>query len=256
MQGMKSALVTGGARRIGKAIALNLARQGWHVLLHYRGSADAAASTQQTIESEGGSAEILQADLGVDGAAEDLVQRALACEGELELVVNNASSFEYDTALTVTAGGLARSLAVNATAPILIARAFASGIASERQGSVVNIVDNRVVAPNPDYFSYGVAKMALMGATQMLALGLAPNVRVNAIAPGITLASGQQTADQFSAAHRINPLRRGATPEDVARAVLFAHETTSMTGAVIVIDGGQFLANPGRDVAFIDSGPA
>jgi NAD(P)-dependent dehydrogenase (short-subunit alcohol dehydrogenase family) len=252
---MKSALITGGSRRIGKTIAVELATHGWHVVIHHRDSADAAESARQHISAAGGAATVLKADLAVDGAAEDLVQRAAASGGNLELVVNNAATFEYDTALTVSAPALARSFAINAMAPILIARAFAAAL-GDREGSVVNIVDNRVVAPNPDYFSYGVAKAALMGATRMLALGLAPKVRVNAIAPGITLRSGQQTTDQFIAAHRMNPLQRGATPEDIARAVLFVHECRSMTGATIVIDGGQFLANPGRDVAFLDTGPA
>jgi NAD(P)-dependent dehydrogenase (short-subunit alcohol dehydrogenase family) len=253
---MKSALITGGSRRIGRTIAIQLAAQGWHVVLHHRNSADAAERVRQDIAAAGGAATVLAADLAIEGATEDLVRRALSCGGELELVVNNAASFEYDTALTVCAAALGRSFAINAMAPILIARAFAAGLDGDREGSVVNILDNRVVAPNPDYFSYGVAKAALMGATRMLALGLAPKVRVNAIAPGITLQSGQQTTDQFIAAHRMNPLRRGATPEDIAHAVLFAHESRSMTGALIVIDGGQFLANPGRDVAFLDAGPA
>ena len=251
---MRAALITGAAKRVGAAIARDLAANGWHVLLHYHRSAEAATALASAIEANGGQATPLPADLADAAAAADLVSRAIDAAPGLDLIVNNASSFTYDTAATATAQALATNFGVNAIAPIVMAQRFAALLPAARTGAIVNILDNRVFAPNPDYFSYGISKFAALGATRMLALALAPHIRVNGIAPGITMPSDGQSRQQFEAAHRMNPLQRGCTPEEIAAAVRLIAGSPAMTGTIITIDGGQSLANPGRDVAFIEPG--
>lgn len=248
---MTAALVTGAAHRVGRAIALRLATDGWHVVLHYSTSVAAAESTLREIEAIGGTGSLLQADLSNPQLIDGLVDAARRLAPELVLLVNNASTFSYDTAATATVHDLQHNFTVNAAAPIVLATRFAASLPEGLEGLVVNILDNRIYAPNPDYFSYGVSKLALDGATRLLALALAPRVRVNAIAPGITLVSGAQTEASFERSHRRNPLGKGCTPEQIAAAVAFLWQSPSMTGTVITIDGGQSLVNPGRDVAFL-----
>lgn len=248
---MKAALVTGASQRIGKAIALRLAAEGWHLLVHYAQSEAAARETCDEITSAGGRATPIQADLSSPDAVTGVLDAAFAAAPGLRLLVNNASTFQYDTAATASMASLQHNFCVNAAAPILLSRQFAAGLPDTADGLVVNILDNRISAPNPDYFSYGVSKFALDGATRLLALALAPRVRVNGIAPGITLVSGEQTEDNFRSSHVRNPLGRGCTPEQIADAVSFLWRAAAMTGTVITIDGGQSLVNPGRDVAFL-----
>ena len=251
---MKAALITGAARRIGSAIATRLAADGWHVVLHYSTSQQAAQRLQADLAGAGATASLVRGDLADTGQHAVIIDKAFQEAPGLELIVNNASTFSYDTLDTTTASALESSFAVNAMAPVLLGRAFAARLPADRTGNIVNLLDNRVFAPNPDYFAFGVSKFALLGATRMMALALAPRIRVNGIAPGITLVSGEQSADSFAAAHRRNPLQRGCTPEEIANAVCFIVASPAMTGSVITIDGGQTLANPGRDVAFV--GPA
>ena len=251
---MKAALITGAAKRVGATIARDLAANGWRVLLHYHRSTDAVTALADEIAGLGGSAALLSADLSDADAAADLADRAFAAAPGLELIVDNASSFAHDTLSTASPQALIANFGVNAVAPIVLAQRFAAVLPAGRSGAIVNILDNRVFAPNPDYFSYGISKFAALGATRMLALALAPRIRVNGIAPGITLPSGEQTQQQFDAAHRVNPLQRGCTPEEIAAAVRLIAGSPAMTGTIITIDGGQALANPGRDVAFIKPG--
>lgn len=248
---MQAALITGAAQRIGRAIAIELAAAGWHVLIHYASSQDAAAETRRMIEAAGGRASLLQADLSREADIGRLIYDAVALDSNLALLVNNASTFAYDTAATTSLSALQYNFTVNTAAPILLATRLAAVLPPDAQALVVNILDNRISAPNPDYFSYGVSKHALDGATRQLALALAPRIRVNGIAPGITLLSGEQSEAGFQQSHRLNPLGRGCTPEQIAQAVAFLWRASSMTGAVITIDGGQSLLNPGRDVAFL-----
>ncbi len=250
---MKAALVTGAARRVGGIIAKDLASHGWQVVLHYHRSAEAAEALRRDILAAGGAAATLTGDLSHPESSAGLVDAAFAVAPGLELVVNNASRFDHDIAKTATSAALLDSYRINAVAPILIAQRFAALLPAGRNGAVVNILDNRVFAPNPDYFSYGISKFAALGATRMLALALAPRIRVNGIAPGITLPSGAQTQAEFEAAHALNPLNRGCTPEEIAAAVRLIATSPAMTGNVITIDGGLALANPGRDVAFLGS---
>ena len=252
---MKAALVTGAAKRIGAAIATRLAGEGWHVVLHFATSATEATALQASIERSGHRASLLTADLADAAACLDLIDRAFALAPGLSLLVNNASRFAYDDAATATPEALQGNFAVNTMAPILLSQRFAARLPAGATGTIVNLLDNRISAPNPDYFAYGISKYALLGATRMMALALAPRVRVNGIAPGITLESGQQGAANFAATHDLNPLRRGCTPDEIAGAVSFIAATPAMTGAILTIDGGLSLANPGRDVAFLERNP-
>lgn len=251
---MKAALITGAGRRVGAQIARDLAAHGWKVVLHYNRSAEAAQALRSEIEGKGGEAVVLSAELADSAGLHELVDRAFAAAPGLELLVNNASTFSYDNAQTTTPRALADNFTVNAVAPIVLSQRFAQQLPPPTIGCIVNILDARVFAPNPDYFSHGVSKFALLGATRMLALALAPRIRVNGIAPGISLVSGEQTPENFAAAHRMNPLHRGCTPGEIAAAVRFIAGSPAMTGTVITIDGGLSMANPGRDVAFIDPG--
>ena len=251
---MKAALITGAGRRIGGTIAKDLASAGWQVVLHYNQSKSTAEAVRAEIDATGGSALLVEGNLNQPEEAARLVAQAFSLAPGLELVVNNASSFHLDNAATTSAETLQAAFSVNAIAPILISQEFAQRLPIGRSGAVVIILDNRVFAPNPDYFSYGISKFAALGATRMLALALAPRIRVNGIAPGITLPSGAQTEAEFAAAHKMNPLQRGCSPEEIAAAVRLIAGSPAMTGTIITIDGGLALANPGRDVAFIEPG--
>jgi NAD(P)-dependent dehydrogenase (short-subunit alcohol dehydrogenase family) len=255
-QPQRAVIVTGAAKRVGAVIAAALGAAGWFVHVHYRKSASEAEAVAAGIVAAGGKAATVGYDLEkLDSRHAGLLIEACAKRGPpLAALVNNASMFEYDKAGTATDAGWARHLQTNLTAPVLLARAFAEAaqaLPEGETGCIVNLLDNKVFATNPDYFSYTISKQALEGATRTLALALAPKVRVNGVAPGIALISGKQTEADFQRTHRNNPLKRGCTPEDIARAIRFILETPSITGHTIVIDGGQYLARMPRDVAFM-----
>jgi NAD(P)-dependent dehydrogenase (short-subunit alcohol dehydrogenase family) len=252
----RAVLVTGAAKRVGATIATVLGAAGWFVHVHYRKSTAEAEAVAARIAAGGGAAATVAYDLEkLDSRHAGLLIEACAKRGPpLAALVNNASVFEYDTVRNATDEGWARHLQTNLTAPVLLARAFAAqaqSLPEDETGCIVNLLDNKVFATNPDYFSYTISKQALEGATRTLALALAPKVRVNGVAPGIALISGKQTEADFARTHRNNPLKRGCTPEDIARAIRFILETPSMTGHTVVIDGGQYLARMPRDVAFL-----
>jgi NAD(P)-dependent dehydrogenase (short-subunit alcohol dehydrogenase family) len=249
----RAALITGAAKRIGAEIARTLAAAGWFIHLHYRSSAREAEAVAAALRADGAGVRCHAADLGAldEAAAAELIARCARDAPPLGALVNNASLFELDTLETMSAQSWQRHLAVNLEAPILLARAFARALPEGATGCVVNLIDAKVTATNPDFFSYTISKQALDGATRTLALALAPRVRVCAVAPGITLISGKQTEEGFQRAHGNNPLRRGCTPADIARAVRFLLDTPAITGQTIVIDGGHSLTRPPRDVAFL-----
>lgn len=252
----RAAIVTGAGKRIGAAIAAALGAAGWFVHVHYRASAAEAEAVAASIVNAGGMAATVACDLEkLDARHAAMLVEACAKRGPpLAALINNASIFEYDKATTATDEGWARHLQTNLTAPVLLARAFAAAaqtLPDGESGCIVNLLDNKVFATNPDYFSYTISKQALEGATRTLALALAPKVRVCGVAPGIALISGKQTDADFARTHRNNPLKRGCTPDDIARAVRFILDTPSITGHTIVIDGGQYLARMPRDVAFL-----
>lgn len=243
-------LVTGAARRVGRDIALELARAGRDVVVHCRGSLDEAHDTASAIRALGRRAAVLQADLADEAQVGTLVRRATAALGPLAAVVNNASLFEYDTVDTFAAATLDRHMHANLAAPIALARALHAALPDGVQGCVVNLLDQKLWNPNPDFLSYSCSKFALEGATRMLALALAPKVRVVGVAPGVTLPSGDMSAASFAEAHARTPLGRGSTPDDIARAVRFAIESRAITGTTLLVDGGEHLWPSDRDVMF------
>jgi NAD(P)-dependent dehydrogenase (short-subunit alcohol dehydrogenase family) len=244
----KVALVTGAARRIGRAIALGLARDGWAVAVHYHGSSDDAAAVAAEIEAAGGRAATVQADLGDAGAVDGLLPAAAAALGPVTCLVNNASVFENDVIGTLTRDSWDRHLATNLWAPLALIQAFARALPDGAEGNVVNLLDQRVWKPTPYFLSYTVSKSALWTLTRTLALALAPRIRVNAVGPGPTLPSARQTQAQFERQWALMPLRRGTTPEEIADAVRYLIGARAVTGQMLALDGGQHLgwAQPGQ----------
>ncbi|HVL76686.1 MAG TPA: SDR family oxidoreductase [Noviherbaspirillum sp.] len=247
----KSVLVTGGARRIGRHIALAFAHRGWNVAIHYRNSAAQAQSLADEIAATGRRAVLLHADLEDEQQARDLATRAIAAFGRLDCVVNNASLFEPDDAQRFSPALLERHMRANVTAPLLLAQALHAATPEGGQAVVVNLLDQKLYNLNPDYLSYTLSKAALHTATTTLAQALAPKLRVVGVAPGITMVSGDQTEEGFAKAHAMTPLGRSSTPEDVAAAVCFAAESPAITGTTLVVDGGQHLIPLQRDVMFV-----
>lgn len=249
---MKGALVTGGGRRLGAAMARHLGAKGWHVFVHHHGSTDGAHQVAAEITKAGGNATPVQADLG-DGATVRWLYEQCEAICPVELLINNASSFQYDTAASVTAETLDAQMRVNLFAPILLTQALHASLAARgARGVAINIVDNKVFGLNPDYFSYTLTKVALQSMIQMQAMALAPTLRVAGIAPGITLISDLQTEAEFERSRRNNPMGMGCTPEQILNAVDFILASPAYHGQTMVIDGGQVLQRRPRDVAFLE----
>lgn len=247
-------LVTGAAQRLGRAIALELAAQGWAVAVHYRGSAAAAAETVAEARAAGAPAEGFAADLSDEAACGALVGRVVDHFGRLDAVVNNASLFEYDTVADFGYAAMERHWRANTGAPVVLARELhrhLAGRSDDARGAVINLLDQKLWNPNPDYLSYTLSKAALEAATTLLAQALAPAVRVCGVAPGVTLLSGPMNAAEFERAHRLTPLERSSTPADIARAVRFLLDSPAITGTTLLVDGGQHLQAQPRDVLFL-----
>lgn len=247
----RTVLVTGAARRLGRAIALDLATAGWQVAVHYRGS---EAEARQTVAdcSAHAPAEAFQADLSDEAQVRELVPRVAQRFGRLDAVVNNASRFEHDDARSFTTASLVAHLLANTAAPILLAQALAMHVEQRGgEGVVVNLLDQKLWNPNPDFFSYTLSKAALESATTMLAQALAPKLRVVGVAPGLTLTSHMLSQEKFEQLHKLSPLGRSSTPEDVAHAVRFALENRSITGTTLLVDGGQHLMKFDRDFSLM-----
>ncbi|MFW5660677.1 MAG: SDR family oxidoreductase [Oceanicaulis sp.] len=232
-----AALVTGGAKRLGRAFAEALAADGHPVAIHYNSSAEEAESLADTIEAAGGRAVTLQADLSDPEAAEALAGRARAALGPLSVLVNSASIFEDDQIDTLGAGSFHRHMTANTLAPALMTKAFASDPGPN--ALVVNLLDYKLFNVNADFFSYTLSKAALKTMTEMLARSLAPKVRVCGIAPGLTLPSPYHSEAEFERLHDDNPLRKGPTPDDLVRALRFFRDTPSVSGQIVCVDGGQ-----------------
>ncbi len=241
------ALVTGAGHRIGKAIALDLARGGWRVGVHYASSQAEAEGVAARINAEGGLAAALPADLADAEATQGLVRNCTAALGVPSLLVNCAALFLHDRIETLDPAQWDRQHAVNLRAPMLLAKSFAEHLPPERQGVIVNIIDQRVWRLTPDYFSYTIAKAGLYAATQTLAQALAPRIRVNAIGPGPVLANIHQTPADFDREVAATPLARATAPAEIAAAVRFILDAPSMTGQMIALDAGQHLAWPQPD---------
>jgi NAD(P)-dependent dehydrogenase (short-subunit alcohol dehydrogenase family) len=247
------ALVTGAGRRLGAHFAIGLAKAGWDLAIHYNSSETEAQGVAARVEAEGGRAMIFGCDLRDPQAVIALIPTIHSRYGAITAIINSASLFSYDTLDTLTPERLNTHLAVNLAAPLLLTQAFARQVLDGEVGVVVNILDQKVAAPNPDYFSYTAGKVALAGMTRAMALALAPRVRLCGISPGVTLPSGKQTADDFQRASAATPLGVSSTPDDLMAALLLILRTPSLTGQIITVDGGESLLHRERDVAYDSS---
>ena len=242
------ALITGAARRIGRAIALDLARHGWDVAVHFHSSADEADSLVREIEALGRRAIALGADLRNEDEVVRLVPSAAGALGPLTLLVNNASAFEMDRIDTATRESWDLHIETGLRAPLVLSQDFARQLPDGADGNIVNMLDQRVWKPTPYFLSYTVAKMGLWTLTRTLAQALAPRIRVNGIGPGPALPSARQSDEQFRRQCEAMPLGRGTTPSEICEALRFILAAPAMTGQMIALDGGEHLgwAQPTR----------
>lgn len=237
-----AALVTGAGARLGKAMALALAHDGWPVAVHYRTSATGAEAVRDTIIANGGQAVCVQADLAVEADTAALIGAGQTAIGRpISVLINSASMFEWDTATTHTRDQWDMHFEANLRAPIKLAQDMKNALPDSVQGLVVNLIDQRVLKPNPQYFTYSLTKAALWSATRTMAQGFAPNIRVNAIAPGPTLGSIHQTEDVFADEQKHTLTGRGGDPDEIVAALRYLVAAHSVTGQMLVTDGGQHL---------------
>lgn len=239
-----AALVTGGGKRIGRAICLKLARAGFDVAIHHRGSEEAAEAVADEVRALGRRAAVVQADLMQEAEVRELVPAAVEALGPLSVLVNNASVFEDDRIGDLSREIWDKHIETNLRAPVVLAEAFAVQAPDGPPGSlaIVNLLDQRVLKPDPRFFSYALSRNGLWWATRTLAQGLAPRIRVNGVGPGPTLPSIHQTEAEFDAEAAAVPLERAGSPEAVADAVAWLVDATLVTGQMIAVDGGQHLA--------------
>jgi hypothetical protein len=245
-------LVTGAVRRIGRAIALELAAHGHDIALHCHQASGESTATRDEVRALGARAEVFAADLADEAACRALLPAAAEAFGRVDALVNNASRFAYDDAASFAHAEMDAHWRVNTAAPILLAQSLHGHLAArDASGCVVNLLDQKLANPNPDYLSYTLSKAALESATVMLAQALAPRLRVCGVSPGVTLLSGGMSEAEFAAAHRLTPLRRSSTPQDIAQAVRYLLGAPAVTGTTLLVDGGQHLCAQSRDVAFL-----
>jgi hypothetical protein len=245
-------LVTGAAKRLGRAISLELATQGYDVAVHFHRSEKEAQATVADLVAAGALAHAFQADLSDEAACRALVPAVFMRMKRIDAVVNNASTFRHDTPQTFSYASMDTHWRANTGPAVLLAQALHTHLAGCAEvGCVVNLIDQKLWNPNPDYFSYTLSKAALEAATVMLAQALAPQVRVCGVAPGVTLPSGPMTELEFEAARTLTPLQRSSTPDDIARAVRFLLQSPAITGTTLLVDGGQHLSAQPRDVLYL-----
>ena len=250
--------MTGAAKRLGREIALQFARQGWDVAVHYGRSEQEAQETIREIEMMGVKAQAFQADLADEAATKNLFLAVSKIFPNLACLVNSASIFEYDRANSSTplsGKSLQDHMQVNLTAPILLSQQMFEFQKSKPNTfgvipAVIQLLDQKLINLNPDYLSYTLSKAALLSSVELLAMDFAPHLRVVGLAPGISLPSGDQTMDGFSKAHQMTPLGRSSTPADIAKAAVFLADSSAITGTTLYVDGGQHLLPSSRDVMF------
>ncbi len=251
-------LVTGAAQRLGRAVALDLAAQGWRVAVHYRSSAEEALKTVADCDRLTLGSAAFSADLDDEAAARMLLPRVAATMGPVQAVVHSAALFEHDDAMSFSYAAMERHLRTNCGAAIVLAQALAAQLAARAQageadarGVVVPLLDQKLWNPNPDFLSYTLSKAALESAVTLLAQALAPRLRVVGVAPGLTLTSPWLSDEKFATLHALSPLGRSSTPEDVAQAVRFALDNRALTGTTLLVDGGQHLMRFERDFSMM-----
>ncbi|MDZ5696312.1 SDR family oxidoreductase [Chelativorans sp. M5D2P16] len=248
-QAGKNALITGGAKRIGAAIARDLAAHGFAVAIHCGASRGEAGELAKTIEAGGGRAHVLQADLTDTGATEKLLDEAAGALGPIGLLVNNASVFEEDSVTDFSEAVWDRHFAIHLKAPATLARAFAKALPEAETGLIVNMIDQRVWRPTPRFFSYTLSKSALWTATRTMAQALAPRIRVNAIGPGPTLPNARQGEADFKRQTKALILQHGPELPEFGATIRYLWDMPSITGQMIALDGGQHLAWQTPDIA-------
>ena len=248
-QATKAALVTGAAKRLGREIALDLGTNGWAIAVHYNGSEAEADETVAMLHRSGVHAVALKADLSMEADTQRLVERAREAVGPLTALVNNASVFENDTISTLTRTSWDKHIEVNLRAPLVLSQDFAEQLPHGADGAIVNLLDQRLLKPTPQFLSYGVSKAGLHWLTLTLAQALAPRVRVNAVAPGPTLRNARQSEAHFQRQATSTILGRGGSPADVAGAVRYLLDAAAVTGQMIAVDAGQHLIWRTPDVA-------
>lgn len=280
-------LVTGAGRRLGREIALALATAGWRVAVHYRDSEQDAIKTVADCACFTRGAACFRADLSEEAAVRALLPAVVRALGHVDAVVNNASTFEHDTVASFSFSAMEKHLRANTGAAIVLAQALHTHITARGElpagppqgqlaprdgksgpptpdggsdplssgawgrGVVVNLLDQKLWNQNPDFFSYTLSKAALEAANTMLAIALSPQVRVVGVAPGLTLTSHLLSDDKFEALHKLSPLGRSSTPQDVAATVVFALQNQSITGTTLLVDGGQHLMRFERDFSLM-----
>jgi NAD(P)-dependent dehydrogenase (short-subunit alcohol dehydrogenase family) len=241
-------LITGAAQRIGRALAGDFAARGWRVAIHCRASQRQAQELAQDLGRGGAAVAVLTADLADAGALARLIPDCRRQLGPPTCLINNAAMFAPDAIGTLNSGLWDTQLAVNLKAPVFLAEAFAKHLPPGVEGNVINIIDQGVLKPTPEFFSYTVSKAALWAATRTLAQALAPSIRVNAIGPGPVLRSAHQTEAQFQAEYEATLLKRSTRPEEIAAAIRFILKAPALTGQMLTLDGGQHLAWQTPDV--------
>lgn len=246
-------LITGAAKRIGAAIARELADAGFALALHCHRSRDEADALAQELRARGANVMVCTADLSDETAVQQLIPSIVQELGAITAVVNNASTFEYDNIANFSSAAALKHYAVNTIAPLLLARSLQEHLAADAQGCIINLLDQKLWNMNPDYLSYTLSKAALQTATAALAQALAPRVRVCGVAPGVTLPSSDAALENqaFNTAHGMTPLGKSSQPDDIAKAVRYLLSAPAVTGTTLIVDGGQHLHAQPRDVAFL-----
>lgn len=238
------ALITGAAKRIGRELALHLANDGWDIALHYHSSGDAARALGEEISDSGQRCALIKADLAKANQVAAMMPEVMEKLGPPNVLINNASIFDKDEHGDFAPALFDAHMAVNLRAPLMLAGAMADACTPTEgtsHGNIINITDQRVFDPAPDFVSYTLSKIGLQAATRTMAQGLAPKIRVNAIAPGPVLKSVHQTQAEFEKEAASTPLGHGTSPEEICRAVAFILASPAMTGETIALDGGQRL---------------
>lgn len=249
---MKSVLVTGAGKRIGKRLALDFAGAGWDVAVHCNNSVREAGEVAEAIRAMGRRAVVVRGDLSDAHVPDRLIDEAASGLGGLSCLINNASLFEPDEVGTITQQSWAEHLDTNLRAPVFLSQAFARQLPEDVEGNIISIIDQRVWKLNPKFFSYTTSKSGLWTATRTLAQALAPRIRVNAIGPGPALPSVRMDQAEFDKQARLTLLGRGTSPVEISAAVMFILSQPALTGQMIALDGGQHLVWQTPDVVEVN----
>lgn len=245
---MKNVLVTGAAKRLGRAIALDLAGAGWNVAIHYHGSADEAESAAAEARASGVKAATLKSDLSREDQTATLVTRAAEAIGPLTALINSASLFENDDWQSASRQSWDDHIETNLRGPLVLSQAFGKQLPDGEQGNIINIVDQRVLKPTPQFLSYSLSKAGLYWLTTTLAQGMGPRIRVNAVGPGPTIRNARQSEEDFARQRDATILKRGAEPADICAAIRYLLDAPAVTGQMLAVDGGQHLIWQTADV--------